>query len=82
MNAASSSQNLAVLSAVIIQKPEELEDESTTLLQCRNSEADHQKKDGVSSGEAPYCFSNINRSCKYLDEDFPRHAVSVSLCTW
>ena len=41
-------QNPAVLSAVTVDQLKELEDKGPTLLQSRNSEADHQKMDGVS----------------------------------
>ena len=54
MNAASSAQNLAVLSAVIVHQPEKLEDEGPKLLQSHKSEAGHQKMEGVRRGGAPY----------------------------
>ena len=54
MNAVSPVQNPAVLSTATVHQPEELEDEGPKLLQRHNSEADHQKMDGVSRGGAPY----------------------------
>ena len=54
MNAVSPAQELAVLSAATVHQTDELEDEGLTLLQSHNSEADHQKMDGVSRGGAPY----------------------------
>ena len=54
MNAVLPAQNISVLSIATVHQPEELEDEGLTLLQSHNSEADHQKMDGVSRGGEPY----------------------------